>query len=439
MQRKFSQYLSRHVTKEILEKAIIILDTNILIDLYRYSSKNRIELLKLLEKFKKQLFLPYTVGEEFFKNRIEVIDQVIKQNKKIEEILDKCFKEIFKIESDVIKEKREAKCKELNELKEQILNLFKIEHEEKMTEKYIMNSKEDKILEKILELFKNKVSEKFSEERIAEIKKEGDKRYQNQIPPGYKDKKKPGEDRYGDLLIWKEMIEISKKEGKNIVFISNDKKEDWIKSYNNMPLSPKIELIEEFRKETENREFYIMSNKKFLKLYEKDLNLNIQELNSQIDKIENEKNKEKLDLIDDRKVELNDKKIYLDLKEKFYTTGLIDKLENFIFGQPFDINYFDLPDGTDSSEYINYMLRNPFYVFKDEELEKLKNKFLNNYENAMCLLGTNYFPTHQEGGTILETTYKHKTREKVEEFMNYKADAVWSLKTLLREGYLKGY
>lgn len=164
----------------------------------------------------------------------------------------------------------------------------------------------------------------------------------------------------------------------------------------------------------------------------------IQELMEIYDSLSNE---QKIKLINylEKPGNNRDKEIYLDLKEKFYTTGLIDKLENFIFGQPFDINYFDLPDGTDSSEYVNYVLQNPFYVFKDEKLEKLKNKFLNNYENVMWLLGTNYFPTHLEKRTIMETTYRHKTKEKVEEFMNYKADAVGALKILLREGYLKGY
>ncbi|WP_204277464.1 PIN-like domain-containing protein, partial [Escherichia coli] len=64
---------------------------------------------------------------------------------------------------------------------------------------------------------------------LAVLKKEGEDRYAKKIPPGYKDAKKDaGEfDKYGDLIIWKDMIGKAKADKRPILFISDDAKEDW--------------------------------------------------------------------------------------------------------------------------------------------------------------------------------------------------------------------
>ena len=65
------------------------------------------------------------------------------------------------------------------------------------------------------------------------------KRYKNKIPPGFKDStKNPSTDyfykgveykrKFGDLILWKQIIEKAKDENiKNVIFITDDEKEDW--------------------------------------------------------------------------------------------------------------------------------------------------------------------------------------------------------------------
>ena len=56
------------------------------------------------------------------------------------------------------------------------------------------------------------------------ILQEGQIRYDNLIPPGFRDSAKVGEAKYGDLFVWKDIIAIAKEKNTNIIFVCNDTK-----------------------------------------------------------------------------------------------------------------------------------------------------------------------------------------------------------------------
>ncbi|WP_320129596.1 PIN-like domain-containing protein [uncultured Sphaerochaeta sp.] len=92
--------------------------------------------------------------------------------------------------------------------------------------------------------------ENFSYTEKLKLYEQAEFRFRNQIPPGYKDNGKKGIGRYSDFIIWKEMIkatnEIFKEESgwHEVVFITNDKKEDWFSD------DSKVKLKSEFEEET---------------------------------------------------------------------------------------------------------------------------------------------------------------------------------------------
>ncbi|EKG0035361.1 hypothetical protein O1D86_003413, partial [Vibrio cholerae] len=60
--------------------------------------------------------------------------------------------------------------------------------------------------------------------------REGDARFEHRLPPGFKDGGK-GENRFGDLIIWYEILSKSKElknDFEHVVFLSNDEKSDWV-------------------------------------------------------------------------------------------------------------------------------------------------------------------------------------------------------------------
>ena len=201
---------------------------------------------------------------------------------------------------------------------------------------------------------------------------------------------------------WKEMKEFN--------FVYNDK---------NRGVSPSLEKLRVKLEEIKNIKCNILGIYNLMNLY---------------DSLPEERQEKLVGYLE--KKQNPDYKIYKDLEEKFFTSGLIDKLDNFHFGNVHNINYFDFNNGWDSSDYINYIIdKDPYYIFKDEELEKLRIEFCENYSRCMYLLAMNYFPSDQRDGTLI-TTWRHKDNVG-EEFEKAKATAVWALRTLLRECYKK--
>jgi hypothetical protein len=51
-------------------------------------------------------------------------------------------------------------------------------------------------------------------------------RYDNKIPPGYKDGAKPDEG-VGDFIIWKTLLAVAAKTGKHLAFVTGEQKAEW--------------------------------------------------------------------------------------------------------------------------------------------------------------------------------------------------------------------
>src|SRR5262249_15878044 len=102
-------------------------------------------------------------------------------------------------------------------------------------------------LARVTELFKGRVGTKPTDEHLAAVRKEGEERYAKKIRPGYEDAKKEGEggDKFGDLIIWKEMIEKAKADQKPVIFVTDDGKSDWWYTHHGKKVGPHPALIEE--------------------------------------------------------------------------------------------------------------------------------------------------------------------------------------------------
>jgi DNA-binding CsgD family transcriptional regulator len=291
--------------KELWKNSLITFDTNVILNLYRYSDSTKIALLDLIKKFEKQIFLTFQVGLEYNRNRFEIIsdqenshNDFLKKLKIIEDDLnskdsppflsDKLHKSLSKVFNNVEEEVKEH-----------------IESFHKMADN-------DEIFNKIDKLFDGKITEKFDVERITEIYKEGKIRFDKKIPPGYEDHKKPEEKRYGDLIFWLQILEKSKAEKKSIILISDERKEDWIwKLKNGKTIGPRQELIEEM-KTFSGENFHMYSSERFLNFGQMYLQENVND--KAIQEIESLK---KLDLATRvREIELLNRRAIIESKER---------------------------------------------------------------------------------------------------------------------------
>ncbi len=264
MKRKFPGYYhpSEEQFNKMLKDALIVFDTNILLDLYRVSSDTSKNLMDIIRKLDKRLWIPYQVAFEYHKELFTVINYQIKK---------------YEETSNTIKTIRERMAEKRNhpflpeDLSEKAMSLFNelesyFQHQQKNLQDIVM---EESIKEDLGDLLEGKVGDCFSTKELEDIYAEGVDRYASKIPPGYMDvKNKYGNDVYGDLVIWKEILKKSLESKCDVIIVTDDVKEDWFLQFKGNNCGPHPSLIKEFKDKT-NQDVYIYTLDRFLALSEK--------------------------------------------------------------------------------------------------------------------------------------------------------------------------
>jgi hypothetical protein len=269
MKSAFNEYyaISDEESQTLLSKAFITLDANVLLNFYRYSSNTTDKFFQVLDAIKDRLWIPYQIGLEFHENRInEIISQKATYSDSI--------KDINQLKSKFEDKNRNPFLSQVN------LNLFDVINAEleESSKKFDLYLTHDIVLEKIGSLFNNSTGPKLSEQDLLQIFKEGKERYKNKVPPGFADEKnKPEEHRkYGDLIIWKQLMRQAKDQNRPCIFVTDERKEDWwfLNKSRNI-IMPLPELRREFFTET-NQIFYSYQPFNFLEKIGPLLQLDIQ-------------------------------------------------------------------------------------------------------------------------------------------------------------------
>ncbi|HCH5065421.1 TPA: DUF4935 domain-containing protein [Vibrio parahaemolyticus] len=274
----------------IWNDCLFVFDTSALLDLYFFTKKSQDKIFdNVFSKVNGRLWVPQHVEFEYLKNRKLAIKKPIKEKyeslnenvinkiksntvlvgKLIDELGKKTIKDevhpyidnalvktlkesfdVFKNEYQLVESKIDAEIKErINEVNDY--------------------SENDIVFERISSIFN--VGREFSFKEIMEVVQEGKIRYENKIAPGYMDgvgsNAKDGTQKYGDLIIWKQIIEQAKDSSKAIVFITNDVKDDWCykeKRSNELRIErPKEDLVKEIKDEA-NVDFWMYTFSQFL-------------------------------------------------------------------------------------------------------------------------------------------------------------------------------
>ena len=268
---------SKEQIKEVWESCVFIFDTNILLNLYRYSDATRKEFLKILEDNKERVWLVHRVAEEYLQNRLTAIDKqetsydtMISSVNSLRKDLENSSQHPF-VSSELMLEVQKTFDKLCNELE-----INKKVHTKRITD--------DEILNKLSEVFAQRVGSPYSEDKLEEIIEKGHSRYESKVPPGYKDSKKSNSEGslyercrpYGDLIVWFQIIDKAINDKKPVILITNDKKEDWWQIFKGKIIGPRPELIKEF-KEKVGCDFYMYQPDRFLELARENLDEQVSE------------------------------------------------------------------------------------------------------------------------------------------------------------------
>jgi len=233
---------------DMWQHGLVVLDTNALLNLFRYSARTRADFESVLNPIRTRLWIPHQVGLEFHKRRLDVIEEQTKAYDEISGAVksarDSIDKALRGIRLHPSLDKSEA-LKLLDEgiaPVEQLLRNSKESHASHIVEE----GENERVFDLISELYTGRVGPAFSAEELKALYIEGAKRYEANVPPGYKDKDKPEPDRFGDLILWKQVLLNARSDQKPVIFVTDDSKEDWWYRVKGKTQGPRVELIEEF-------------------------------------------------------------------------------------------------------------------------------------------------------------------------------------------------
>lgn len=251
---------SKEDYSKLWNESTFIIDANVLLNLYRYSSGTRSELEKALTNINDRVFITNQAAKEFLKNRLSVTTGQANE-------YTKASKDLDTLRNSFTNKNRhpflpEEELKEFENLANKINKIL-----ETQGTQLLEKLNKDEILEFVDALFSGKTGLSYDENELKKIVKDGEDRYLNQVPPGYKDSNKDNNGdstrKYGDLILWKQMIDFAIKHKTSVIFISDDKKEDWWLEQAGKTISPRPELIEEFYNKTDKK-FWMYSVDQFM-------------------------------------------------------------------------------------------------------------------------------------------------------------------------------
>ena len=256
---------SDNYEKELWDEGIFVFDSSALLNFYEYSESSRKEIYRtIFKKIKERLWITNQTEFEYLKNRESVL---LKPKKLYDELVTTHFdiKQFQSFHNQYQQLKNRTKKDDKHPFikdtffKDFDIHLFAFETQlNSFSEKLKAEIEKKKAeIEKIrqkdtVQIAFNKffqVGQGYNYNKLTEIVKEGEFRYRNTIPPGYEDQNdKIGLQVYGDLIIWKQILDIAKDKQKPIILIIDDLKIDWCYKNSkdkNVIDSPREELIKE--------------------------------------------------------------------------------------------------------------------------------------------------------------------------------------------------
>ncbi|MDR6474439.1 hypothetical protein ABIE53_001670 [Burkholderia sp. OAS925] len=275
-------------------EAVFVLDANVLLSLYRYPQQARDDLFKVLESIADRLWIPFNVALEFQRNRVSVIAG---ENAKFEETVEqldaaesKLVQAVEKLELD-----RRGLGIDTAPLRESLKGAIQEIRSAVSAGKsrQLAISHDDEVRERLETILGDNVGPPpENQAAVNAFVSDGEARYERKIPPGFKDAAKgrnpadakffhdgikyPSE--YGDLIVWRQVIAHAKNSSlRKVIFVTNDKKEDWWLRESGKTLGPQPQLIQEIRREAGVEAFWMYAVDQFLVHARRFLNAEIDE------------------------------------------------------------------------------------------------------------------------------------------------------------------
>jgi hypothetical protein len=247
--------------RRLLTSGLVVLDTNALLDLYRYHAHTRVELIDILTRMKDRLWIPYYVLAEFFERRLSVIEGHARE---VDEIVDNLDKHGASLESLIrtwgnrggLPEDRVAEI--VNGIRQGIDSatdtIRELSTENRLGQ--AEDTEKDPVVKTLSSILGGRVGDPLLGGELAEAKRIARQRIADKIPPGWKDANKRSNSE-GDYLIWLQTLQEARRRAVDVLFVTGDVKEDWWRKEHGEVRGPLPELVHEMRQVAHVRLFML--------------------------------------------------------------------------------------------------------------------------------------------------------------------------------------
>lgn len=247
---------------KLWQDGVFSYDANVLLNAYRYTPTTTERVMEIFRQLRERSWITHQAAEEFLSNRLVVISTQYEAYNDVERKMEAAISSIAK---DIGKYRRHPFLN-INEVIVFFQQAAK-DVREKLNQNRMIHPdffKTDVLWEQLTELFDDKVGSPYNDNELQQKYKEAEKRYSQKIPPGYADaKNKDAPEKYGDAILWFQLLDYAKSEQKPIIFVTSDSKEDWWWEHKGQTVGPRPELIQEMQAFA-GMPFYMYSMEQFI-------------------------------------------------------------------------------------------------------------------------------------------------------------------------------
>lgn len=245
-----------------LREAVVAIDANVLLDLYRFRPQTSRDLIKTLRSFGDRLVVPHQALREFWHRRQHAQDSPSAATKVATDALDKSNRSI----RDAMVTWARAVGVDDNELAGLIARVDDFLGElkgdiENVSQDPSIERGEDPILEQLEEILTGRVTSSLSPEEWNECVAEAKRRIDAEEPPGYMDADKQEGDLpeggAGDYLVWYQATRYAKEQDRDLLIVTRDQKQDWWWRQKAAFIGPRPELTLEYHQLSGRRLFML--------------------------------------------------------------------------------------------------------------------------------------------------------------------------------------
>lgn len=247
--------------ERVLKSGMVVLDTNVLLNLYRSNERTRKDTLAVLNRIQEQLWIPHQVLLEFWRNRDlpsvrghhqtkarDAISALNKVSRSADDALGRWMKDVHLNNDEEARGNIDEVKLSLSNALEQLKTLVK-EQAEKDALEGTASTQTDPVLRQLEPLLQGRIGNPLPTEELEKATKEAQRRATEKIPPGYEDfDSKPPAQAAGDYILWMQLLEEAATRQCDVLLVTGDIKEDWwIPGDNQVPARPRTELTIELR------------------------------------------------------------------------------------------------------------------------------------------------------------------------------------------------